>query len=60
MPQYCRSRSLFGIVLSLVILGVLGQGIAVAQVDWAKTFDGALKQAAREKKFFILDVSASW
>ena len=32
---------------------------AVAQVAWAKSFDAALKQAAEEKKFIILDISAS-
>ena len=34
--------------------------IALAQVAWIKTFDEALKQASREKKFIVLDMSASW
>jgi hypothetical protein len=31
-----------------------------AQVAWVKDFDAALKQATKEKKFVILDISASW
>ncbi len=31
-----------------------------AEVAWVKDFDAALKQAAEEKKFVILDMSASW
>jgi hypothetical protein len=34
--------------------------IAVAQVAWVKSFDEALQQASREKKFVVLDMSASW
>jgi hypothetical protein len=34
--------------------------LAVAQVAWVKSYDAALKQAAREKKFIVLDISASW
>jgi hypothetical protein len=34
--------------------------VAVAQMAWARGFDAALQQAAREKKFVILDISASW
>ena len=34
--------------------------LATAQVAWVKSYDAALKQAAREKKFIVLDVSASW
>jgi hypothetical protein len=34
--------------------------VATAQVAWVKGFDAALQQAAREKKFVILDISASW
>jgi hypothetical protein len=33
---------------------------AIAQVAWVNTFDEALKQAAKEKKFIVLDISASW
>jgi hypothetical protein len=33
---------------------------AGAQVAWVKDFNTALKQAAAEKKFIVLDISASW
>ena len=33
---------------------------SAAQVAFVKDFSAALKQAAREKKFIVLDVSASW
>lgn len=33
---------------------------AIAQISWVKSFDAAVKQAAKEKKFIVLDVSASW
>ncbi len=46
-------------ILVLVPL-VLAPIIAVAQVAWVKSFDTALKQAAREKKFIVLDISATW
>ena len=57
MLQFGRISRLLAIGLSLMILV---QGIAVAQVVWVKSFDEALKQAEREKKTIILDVSASW
>jgi hypothetical protein len=57
MLQFRGISRLLAIGLSLMILA---QGIAVAQVVWVKSFDEALKQAAREKKTIILDVSASW
>jgi hypothetical protein len=31
-----------------------------AQVAWVRDFDSALKKAAKEEKFVILDFSASW
>jgi hypothetical protein len=52
-----RKMRFFAMVLALLIAC---QGVALAQVAWVKTFDEALKQAAREKKFIVLDVSASW
>lgn len=33
---------------------------SMAQVDFQKDFNAALKQAAREKKFIVLEISASW
>ena len=43
-------------LLSFVVFPV----VAMAQVEWAKGFDAALRQAAGEKKFVILDISASY
>jgi hypothetical protein len=57
MLRFCIHTKWLAIGLALMILG---HGIAVAQVVWVKSFDEALKQAAREKKTIILDVSASW
>ena len=34
--------------------------VAFAEVAWVKTYDDALKQAASQKKFVVLDMSASW
>lgn len=34
--------------------------ISMAQVDWVKDLDTALKQAVKENKFVVLDISASW
>ncbi len=45
------------IVVSFLIFGPI---FAAAQVSWVKSFDAALKQAAKEKKFIVLDISASW
>jgi hypothetical protein len=47
-------------LISSVGLMVLIPMIAVAQVAWVKSFDEALKQASREKKFIVMDMSASW
>jgi hypothetical protein len=33
---------------------------AVAQVAFVKDFNAALKQAAQENKFIVVDISASW
>ena len=44
---------LIGAVLCMPIL-------SMAQVDWVKDYDTALKQAAKENKFVVLDISASW
>jgi hypothetical protein len=49
------------IALVIILLPfVLAPILAAAQVAWIKNFDAALKQAAREKKFIVLDISASW
>ncbi len=45
---------------SAVCLILIIPVITYAQVAWIKTFDEALKQASKEKKFIVLDMSASW
>jgi hypothetical protein len=47
-------------ILLLVLAFAFSPVVATAQVAWVKGFDAALQQAAREKKFVILDISASW
>ena len=47
------------LMISLVVC-IFVSVIAIAQIAWVKDFDTALKQAAREKKFVVLDISASW
>ena len=39
---------------------VLAPVLGIAQISWARNFDAALKQAEKENKFIVLDVSASW
>jgi len=57
MPRFCRSRKYPAVaVLLLFFAPILG----FSQVSWVKSFDDALKQAAKEKKFIVLDISASW
>jgi len=47
-------------VLLLALSFAFSPVAAMAQMAWVKGFDAALLQAAREKKFVILDISASW
>ena len=49
-------------IITTVVLTVLffAPALATAQVAWVEDFNSALKQAAREKKFIFLDMSASW
>ncbi len=47
---------LFVYLLPLLVLSVPSQ----AQVAWVKKYDVALKQAADQKKFLVIDISASW
>lgn len=49
-----------GLSALLFFFWLLAPILAVAQVPWVKNFDDALKQAAKEKKFVVLDISASW
>jgi hypothetical protein len=47
--------------LTFVVLFAIAVPLsAVAQVAWVKDFGDALKQASKEKKFVVLDMSASW
>jgi len=57
MTSCRRSRIVVGVVLVLLMVAPV---ISLAEVAWVKDFDAALKQAAKEKKFIILDISASW
>ncbi len=52
-----RNKTCLAIILPFFVLAPM---LAVAQMAWVKDFDVALKQAAREKKFIVLDISASW
>jgi hypothetical protein len=56
MKLFRRHGKILIFPLALFIAPIL----AVAQVAWVKSYDAALKQAAKEKKFIVLDVSASW
>ena len=47
-------------ILLLVFSFAFSPVLAIAQVAWVKGFDAALQQAVREKKFLILDISASY
>jgi hypothetical protein len=58
MVRFYRNRWLFpAMVLTFSLLAPV---LATAQITWVQNFDDALKQAAKEKKFIILDISASW
>ena len=46
--------------MTLLLIFVCIPVLAVEQMTWARSFDAALKQAAKEKKFIVLDISASW
>lgn len=48
------------LLIFIVMVILLALSFSIAQVAWVKSLDVALKQAAREKKFVVLDISASW
>jgi len=52
-----RSKRMLAITLTLLFLLPV---FAKAQIAWIKDFNAALKQASKEKKFIVLDISASW
>jgi thiol:disulfide interchange protein len=47
-------RGLIAVVLLLCVSSF------AAEVAWVKDYDAALKQAAEQNKFVVLDMSASW
>jgi hypothetical protein len=51
-----------GIRIAVMLLAIcmIAPVFAAAQVAWVKNYSDALKQAAKEKKFIVLDISASW
>ena len=53
------SRKIITVTAILSVL-ILTPGLATAQIAWVEDLDSALKQAAKEKKFIFLDLSASW
>jgi hypothetical protein len=57
MMSFGRNKKVFLIALALLVFVPI---FASAQVAWVKDFNAALKQAAKEKKFLVLDISASW
>ncbi len=57
MTVFGRNRVSLAIILPILALAPM---LAMAQVAWVKDFSAALKQAAKEKKFVVLDISASW
>jgi hypothetical protein len=57
MVRFRGNNKYIGMVLSILFLAPL---VTLAQVTFVKDFNDALKQAAKEKKFIVLDISASW
>jgi len=56
MTASFRNKLLLAILCVIFVAPVF----SAAEMAWVKDFDAALKQAAREKKFVVLDMSASW
>ena len=57
MALFCRYAKIPVIILAVCIVAPILCG---AQVAWVKSLDEALKQAAKDKKFIVLDISATW
>ena len=57
MGPFSRERIARAVVLFVLMLHPV---LARAQVAWVKHLSTALKQASKEKKFVVLDISASW
>jgi hypothetical protein len=49
-------KFLVAAIAPLILVSVL----AADQISWVKELNVAKKQAAKEKKFIVLDISASW
>lgn len=58
MMGFLRNRWVFP--AAVLIFSLLVPALATEQIAWVQNFDDALKQAAKEKKFVVLDISASW
>jgi len=58
MLKFCRTT--IGLWTLVPLFGLFSPAFATAQVPWVQNFNDALKQAAKEKKFVVLDISASW
>ena len=58
MLKFCRTQ--MGLWALISLFGLFSPEFATAQVTWVRNFNDALKQAAKEKKFVVLDISASW
>jgi hypothetical protein len=54
-----RNNAAWMILLPLLSF-VVAPIVAMEEMAWVKSFDAALQQAASEKKFVILDISASY
>ena len=57
MSRYGRRYLIAQAVLLILLITPI---LTAAQVEWVKDFDSALKKAAKEEKFIVLDLSASW
>ena len=51
---------LFMILLTVVLFSVALSWPAPEEVSWVREFETALKQAAAENKFLVVDISATW
>ncbi len=59
MLRFCRGSRFLALAFLFTILAPV-LSMAQVQMQWIKNYDEALRQAAKEKKFIVLDVSASW
>ena len=57
MRPFRPIRKMLMIAVAALVLAPI---FAADQIAWIKDYDTALKQAAKEQKFIVLDISASW